>query len=167
MLKSKSSKDHYGNVNLSNLKILSTSRSAVIQSDALYNVDAAIREIESAQCDLDNFIPIETIPGRPSDNESTVADTKNETPVEVLPSEPKVPVLLSIQYTDINDATVAIESFLTDYHEKLNKLEEQNAFSSCSHCESTEIAHSDKIALINTWRKSTMLNLGLKTTAFC
>ncbi|KAJ1422988.1 hypothetical protein B484DRAFT_452081 [Ochromonadaceae sp. CCMP2298] len=168
MLRSSLARDDYLNVNLSNLKLLSTTRHEAKIEKRLRDIDEVLRDIEGSG--LDNAI------ARIEESE----EQQQEQPIEPAPSnvgqrkpnppasgENTVPILLSIQHNNFRDIVGAVETFLTDYT-SIHSVTDMGSSEECSchHCSSTEIKHAEKLADISTWRKSLMTSLKLKTKTF-
>lgn len=163
MLKSKRIADNYENVYLSNLKILSTTRHTSVTDITLHAIDAVLQDIESQK-----VVPpppevvcatVEEQPQQPL----AECDHAEDEPLST-PPPPPIPILMAIQYHDIDHLTGAVEGFLRDYRDVDGKTIESTQ--TCKHCLSTEVQHSEHIAEISHWRKTLMHKLNLPTSAY-
>jgi hypothetical protein len=165
MLQSKRVGDSYQNVYLSNLKILSTTRHNTITDIKLCNIDTVLREIEACNVGTDAAegapTPAEEV-FLPSTASEPVAEPE-QPPHELGPAPPHVPVLMSIQYHDVDHLTGAVEGFLRDYRDVDGRIME--SVQTCKHCLSTEVQHAGHIADISHWRKTLMSKLNLPTSS--
>lgn len=160
MLKSKKVGDTYQNVYFSNLKILSTTRHNTITEIKLDNIDSALRDIQAEVCDPDSPAPeVELEQLEPSLPEEELVEEEEEPTQDRTP----LPILMSIQYHDVDNMVAAVEGFLRDYRDVDGQVIE--SVQTCHHCLSTEMQHAGHIAEISHWRKSLMAKLNLHTRA--
>jgi hypothetical protein len=185
MLKSSHAADSYLNVNLSNLKLLSTTRHDAKIEKRLLDIDEVLRDIEGNG--LDNAIA--GIEESEEQKEQPVEPPTNLNVGKRKPNPPAsgegVPILLSIQHNNFHEIVGAVETFLMDYKivhtdvpgingiQSIHGLDSVDSSlpvcqrdCSCAHCSSLEIKHAEQIADISTWRKSLMSSLKLKTKTF-
>jgi hypothetical protein len=161
MLKSKRVGDSYQNVYLSNLKILSTTRHNTITDIKLCNIDTALREIEACKVGTDSA---EEVPAPAEEVLPPSPVAAPELPqYEPGPPPPHIPILMSIQYHDVDHLTGAVEGFLRDYRDVDGRIIE--SVQTCKHCLSTEVQHAGHIADISHWRKTLMSKLNLPTSS--
>ncbi len=164
MLKSDKIGDHYRNVNLSNLKLLSTTRNtcASLADRHLRYIDETIRDIEALNCGDDTVSEevetFEEVVEQPKElKEKEYCDTPSS-------NVPEIPILLSIQYNNYQDVVGAVEGFLKDrqqaYHPGFVPM------NACRVCQTVEMTHAEKLAELSVWRTTVMAQLNLKTTAF-
>lgn len=179
MLRSATAADTYQNVNLSNLKALTTTRHAQDLNDKIVKIDSVIREItlvsSTRQTKLGDEVPCPVVPDNVKDEvcecqPEPEADDRIGKHNEESTNDHKIckPVLFTIQYSDIRDIQSAVESFLTSFAEREQNEPDSNnqphaQGNSCEHCSSTEIKQSTQIAEISMWRKTIMSQLNLPT----
>ena len=164
MLKSKKAGDQYRNVNLSNLKLLSTTRNRCtgISDRQLRYIDDTIRDIEALNCgdEKDPEPEVQVV------DELTEPVAENEPFVEEeqMDSQEEIPIVMSIQYNNYQDVMGAVEGFLKQSHRSYHP--DYVPESACKICSTVEITHADKLAQLSAWRKNFMAQLNLKTVAF-
>lgn len=164
MLKSKRVGDHYHNVNLSNLKILSTTRNTCsgVSERYLQHIDETIRDIEAlnweGEKEVDKKVEEEIIPETTGWIQEVTPEKPSTKP------EKEIPILLSIQYNNYHDVIGAVEGFIKESHHTYQPgIIPTNT---CSMCACVEIVHSEKLAQLSAWRKNVMTQLNLQTTAY-
>ena len=160
MLKSKYSSDKYENVNLANLKILSTTRHSAISEQRLVDNDSVIQEIQLSNCATTDTSTWDSSPPalQMIENEPTAVNNEDVRESEIT-VEQQITVIMSIQYAQFSDISGAVECFLKEYQEKHNSnipTLQLSAEPICSHCASTEVTHAEHIAQLSNWRKSLM-----------
>lgn len=164
MLKSKKVGDQYRNVNLSNLKLLSTTRNTCtgISDRQLRYIDDTLRDIEALNCG-DEKDP-EPEPQAVDESIEPVVDNVPFVKEEKANTQEEIPILMSIQYNNYQDVVGAVEGFLKQSQQTYHP--DFVSESVCKICSTVEVTHADKLAQLSAWRKNFMMQLNLKTVAF-
>mmetsp|Transcript_1511 Transcript_1511/g.2495 ORF Transcript_1511/g.2495 Transcript_1511/m.2495 type:complete len:178 (-) Transcript_1511:2802-3335(-) len=176
MLKSQEVGDDYKNVNLSNLKILSTTKNTAKSAHTLEKIDAALRDIEAVVVD-ENFAEGDHTADKDAyytNSEEDIIRIGQRMKLTPRTESEKIPIILSIQHENLHDIVGAVETFLHTYQQShrseatysATRFKEDTTHRHCKHCDSTEIRHAEQIAHMSKWRKSLMANLNLKTKTF-